>query len=78
MIYKIEGRFVRQPSGLPSLVQERMQDRMKTLSQESIVTSPKQLINEAHENCRYSKATRGNIDVAINLIERAPWHTRST
>jgi Ohr subfamily peroxiredoxin len=26
------------------------------------------LINEAHENCPYSKATRGNIDVAINLI----------
>jgi lipoyl-dependent peroxiredoxin len=26
------------------------------------------LINEAHEICPYSKATRGNIDVAINLI----------
>jgi organic hydroperoxide reductase OsmC/OhrA len=26
------------------------------------------LINEARENCPYSKATRGNIDVAINLV----------
>ncbi|MBX9825960.1 MAG: organic hydroperoxide resistance protein [Xanthobacteraceae bacterium] len=26
------------------------------------------LLGEAHENCPYSKATRGNIDVAINLI----------
>jgi Ohr subfamily peroxiredoxin len=26
------------------------------------------LINEAHEICPYSKATRGNIDVAINLL----------
>jgi osmotically inducible protein OsmC len=27
------------------------------------------LIDEAHEICPYSKATRGNIDVAINLVE---------
>jgi osmotically inducible protein OsmC len=26
------------------------------------------LVDEAHQNCPYSKATRGNIDVAINLI----------
>ena len=26
------------------------------------------LINEAHEICPYSKATRGNIDVAIQLV----------
>jgi lipoyl-dependent peroxiredoxin len=26
------------------------------------------LINEAHETCPYSKATRGNVDVAIQLI----------
>ena len=26
------------------------------------------LIEEAHEICPYSKATRGNIDVAINLV----------
>jgi Ohr subfamily peroxiredoxin len=26
------------------------------------------LVEEAHKNCPYSKATRGNIDVAINLI----------
>ena len=25
------------------------------------------LINEAHENCPYAKATRGNIDVAVTL-----------
>jgi lipoyl-dependent peroxiredoxin len=26
------------------------------------------LVNEAHRICPYSKATRGNIDVAINLV----------
>ena len=26
------------------------------------------LINEAHQNCPYSKATRGNVDVAIKLV----------
>ncbi|MBX9843169.1 MAG: organic hydroperoxide resistance protein [Xanthobacteraceae bacterium] len=26
------------------------------------------LVDEAHENCPYSKATRGNIDVAIVLV----------
>lgn len=26
------------------------------------------LVDEAHQICPYSKATRGNIDVAINLI----------
>jgi osmotically inducible protein OsmC len=26
------------------------------------------LVNEAHQTCPYSKATRGNIDVAINLV----------
>jgi organic hydroperoxide reductase OsmC/OhrA len=26
------------------------------------------LVDEAHEICPYSKATRGNIDVAINLV----------
>jgi len=26
------------------------------------------LVNEAHEICPYSKATRGNINVAINLV----------
>ncbi|HUR21771.1 MAG TPA: Ohr family peroxiredoxin [Vicinamibacterales bacterium] len=27
------------------------------------------LIDEAHQTCPYSKATRGNIDVAIRLVE---------
>jgi Ohr subfamily peroxiredoxin len=26
------------------------------------------LIDEAHENCPYSRATRGNVDVAIKLV----------
>jgi organic hydroperoxide reductase OsmC/OhrA len=26
------------------------------------------LVDEAHQSCPYSKATRGNIDVAINLV----------
>ena len=26
------------------------------------------LVNAAHQTCPYSKATRGNIDVAINLV----------
>jgi organic hydroperoxide reductase OsmC/OhrA len=26
------------------------------------------LVDEAHRICPYSKATRGNIDVAINLV----------
>jgi organic hydroperoxide reductase OsmC/OhrA len=26
------------------------------------------LVDEAHQICPYSKATRGNIDVAINLV----------
>ncbi len=26
------------------------------------------IVNEAHQICPYSQATRGNIDVAINLI----------
>ena len=26
------------------------------------------LVEEAHQICPYSKATRGNIDVAINLV----------
>jgi lipoyl-dependent peroxiredoxin len=26
------------------------------------------LVKEAHQNCPYSKATRGNIEVAINLV----------
>lgn len=26
------------------------------------------LVNEAHQNCPYSKATRGNIEVAIKLV----------
>jgi lipoyl-dependent peroxiredoxin len=26
------------------------------------------IVNEAHQICPYSKATRGNIDVAINLV----------
>jgi len=26
------------------------------------------VVNAAHQTCPYSKATRGNIDVAINLI----------
>jgi lipoyl-dependent peroxiredoxin len=28
----------------------------------------KGLVNEAHQNCPYSKATRGNIEVTINLV----------
>jgi lipoyl-dependent peroxiredoxin len=26
------------------------------------------IVNDAHQICPYSKATRGNIDVAINLV----------
>jgi organic hydroperoxide reductase OsmC/OhrA len=26
------------------------------------------LVDEAHQTCAYSKATRGNIDVVINLV----------
>jgi organic hydroperoxide reductase OsmC/OhrA len=26
------------------------------------------LVNAAHQTCSYSKATRGNIDAAINLV----------
>jgi Ohr subfamily peroxiredoxin len=26
------------------------------------------IVDSAHQNCPYSKATRGNIDVAINLV----------
>jgi len=26
------------------------------------------LVDEAHQTCPYSKATRGNIDVVINLV----------
>ena len=26
------------------------------------------LVDEAHETCPYSKATRGNVDVVINLV----------
>jgi organic hydroperoxide reductase OsmC/OhrA len=26
------------------------------------------IVNEAHQICPYSKATRGNIDVAIKLV----------
>ncbi|MBD9541379.1 organic hydroperoxide resistance protein [Ensifer sp. ENS04] len=28
----------------------------------------RKLVDTAHENCPYSKATRGNIDVTINLV----------
>jgi lipoyl-dependent peroxiredoxin len=31
-------------------------------------TAAQALVNEAHQICAYSKATRGNIDVAINLV----------
>jgi lipoyl-dependent peroxiredoxin len=31
-------------------------------------SAAKALVDEAHEICPYSKATRGNIDVAINLV----------
>ena len=31
-------------------------------------SAAKAMIKEAHEICRYSNATRGNIDEAINLI----------
>ncbi|WP_114428560.1 organic hydroperoxide resistance protein [Phyllobacterium bourgognense] len=30
------------------------------------------LLNAAHQTCPYSKATRGNIDVAINLVKITP------
>ena len=30
------------------------------------------LLNAAHHTCPYSKATRGNIDVAINLVKITP------
>jgi lipoyl-dependent peroxiredoxin len=26
------------------------------------------LVDEAHQTCAYSKATRGNIDVVVNLV----------
>ena len=31
-------------------------------------TAAQDLVDEAHRICPYSKATRGNIDVAINLL----------
>jgi lipoyl-dependent peroxiredoxin len=31
-------------------------------------TVARELVDEAHQICPYSKATRGNIDVAINLV----------
>src|SRR5262245_36306789 len=31
-------------------------------------TTAQALVEEAHQICAYSKATRGNIDVAINLV----------
>jgi organic hydroperoxide reductase OsmC/OhrA len=31
----------------------------------------RELVHIAHEICPYSKATRGNIDVAVNVIEPA-------
>ena len=31
-------------------------------------TAAQALVDEAHQICAYSKATRGNIDVAINLV----------
>ena len=31
-------------------------------------TAAQALLNEAHQICAYSKATRGNVDVTINLI----------
>ena len=30
------------------------------------------LVDEAHQICPYSKATRGNVDVAINLVRTGP------
>jgi organic hydroperoxide reductase OsmC/OhrA len=30
-----------------------------------------QLVEVAHEICPYSKATRGNIEVSVNLVEPA-------
>ncbi|UXN62854.1 organic hydroperoxide resistance protein [Phyllobacterium zundukense] len=30
------------------------------------------LLNAAHQTCPYSRATRGNIDVAINLVKITP------
>ncbi len=27
-----------------------------------------EIVNEAHQVCPYSKATRGNIDVTLNLV----------
>ena len=30
-----------------------------------------ELIEQAHQTCPYSKATRGNIDVALNVVELA-------
>ena len=30
--------------------------------------SAQAIVNEAHQICPYSQATRGNIDVAINLV----------
>jgi organic hydroperoxide reductase OsmC/OhrA len=33
------------------------------------------ILDLAHQTCPYSKATRGNIDVAINLIDTGAAHT---
>ncbi len=35
------------------------------------------LVDEAHETCPYSKATRGNIDVVIKLVEPDRHHTQT-
>jgi osmotically inducible protein OsmC len=33
------------------------------------------LVDEAHRLCPYSKVTRGNIDVAINLVRAKPFRS---
>jgi lipoyl-dependent peroxiredoxin len=37
----------------------------------------KALIKQAHEICPYSKATRGNVDVATNLVEQGQSRTET-
>jgi osmotically inducible protein OsmC len=45
-----------------------LQARLSVSLPELDLPIAQQLIDAAHQNCPYSKATRGNIDVAISLV----------
>ena len=52
-------------SGAAYLLQARFDIRAPGLAREIV----EELAHAAHEICPYSKATRGNIDVAVNVLE---------